>query len=95
LKILNVNKTSFNKIIKIIKEFIIMLEKLNPNEYDSFDAIYKKTQNDLYSYEVERKVFKNKIKTLEEKTKNIPEKKIRLKTKISNLFKEFKKCLKT
>lgn len=94
LKILNVNKTSFDKIIKIIKEFIIMLDKLNPNDYDSFDAIYKKTQNDLSSYQKERKVFISKIKTLEEKTKNIPEKKKMLKAKISNLFKEFKICLK-
>jgi len=94
LKILNVNKTSFNKIIKIIKEFIIMLEKLNPNDYDSFDAIYKKAQNDLSSYQEKRKIFITKIKTSEEKTKNIPKKKKMLKTKISNLFKEFKKCLK-
>jgi len=87
LNILNINKNLSDQKIKIIKELIVKLDKLKP----SFDAIYKKAQNDLSSYQEERKTFINKIKISEEKIKTISEKKIKLKTKISKLIKKFAK----
>jgi len=110
LNVLKINKNLSNEKIKITKELIVKLDKLNPiifnseklkykklNEItsdSSFYDIYKKAQEDLSSYQEERETFTSKIKTLEEKTKNIPDKKKRLKAKISNLFKEFKICSK-
>ena len=108
LNVLNINKNLSDEKIKITKELIVELDKLKPISSEklkskklnnitpnsSFDVIYKKAQNDLSSYKEERKTFISKIKISEEKTKTIPEKKKRLKSKISNLFKEFKICSK-
>ena len=85
-------------LLKISKELIVKLDELKPpitTTDSSFDDIYKKAQDNLASYKIERKTLVNKIKISKGKVKKIPDKKNRLKAKISNLFKQFKKCLKT
>jgi hypothetical protein len=98
LVILNIDKNLYDKKIKISKELILKLDELKPPiiTTDSyFDDIYKKAQDNLASYKIERKTLVKKIKISKGKVKKIPDKKNSLKTKISNLFKQFKKCLKT
>jgi chromosome segregation ATPase len=87
LNVLNINKNLSDEKIKFTKELIVKLDNLKP----SFDVIYKKAQNDLSSYQKERKIFISKIKTAEEKIKTIPDKKKKLKAQISNLINNFKK----
>ena len=87
LNVLNINKNLFDKKIKFTKELIFKLDNLKP----SFDVIYEKAQNDLSSYQKERKIFISKIKITEEKIKTIPDKKKKLKAQISNLINNFTK----
>ena len=98
LGILNIDKNLYDEKIKISKELIVKLDKPNPEiiaNDSSFDANYKKAQDNLTSYQMESNILRSKIKISKEKVKTIPDKKNRLKTKISNLFKQFRKCLKT
>ena len=106
LPILNINKKFSDENIKRTKELLVKLDKLKPISSEklkskklnnitpnsSFDVIYKKAKDDLASYQTEGKILEAKLKILNLKEKTIPEKKIRLKNKISNLFKQLKTC---
>ena len=95
LEILNINKDFFDKNIKNTKEFITLLDKLNPNpnpSNSSFLNIYKKAQEDLASHQEKRKMLRKKIKTSEEKIKTIPDKKNALEDKIYNKIQKFVNC---
>jgi hypothetical protein len=106
LPILNINKKFSDVKIKITKEFLVKLDKLNPIIFSSeklkskklnnitsdssFYDIYKKAKDDLDSYQTEGKALEAKIKNLKEKT--IKDKKIRLEAKFSKLIKKLKTC---
>jgi hypothetical protein len=95
LPILNINKKLSGEKIKISKELIVKLDKLNPIIFmsdSSFYAIYKKAKDDLASYQTEGKTFEAKFKSLKVKEKNIKDKKISLKDKFSKLIKKLKTC---
>jgi Tfp pilus assembly protein PilO len=95
LPILNINKKLSGEKIKISKELIVKLDKLNPIIFmsdSSFYAIYKKAKDDLASYQTEGKTFEAKFKSLKLKEKNIKDKKISLKDKFSKLIKKLKTC---
>ena len=106
LPILNINKKFSDENIKRTKELIVRLDKLKPinsenlnskkfnniNPDSSFYDIYKKAKDDLASYQTEGKILEAKLKILNLKEKTTPEKKIRFKNKISNLFKQLKTC---
>jgi hypothetical protein len=95
LPILNINKKFSDVKIKIKKELIVKLDKLNPIIFmsdSSFYAIYKKAKDDLASYQTEGKTFEAKFKSLKVKEKNIKDKKISLKDKFSKLIKKLKTC---
>ena len=100
------NKKFSDENIKRTKELIVRLDKLKPinsenlnskkfnniNPDSSFYDIYKKAKDDLASYQTEGKILEAKLKILNLKEKTTPEKKIRFKNKISNLFKQLKTC---
>ena len=106
LPILKINKKLSDENIKITKELIVKLDKLNPIIFiskklkskkfnnitpdSSIYAIYKKAKDDLASYQTEGKALEAKIKNLKEKT--IKDKKIRLEAKFSKLIKKLKTC---
>jgi chromosome segregation ATPase len=95
LEVLNANKDFLDENIKTAKEFIILLDELNPNPNpsdSSFFDVYEKAQEDLASYKEKRKILKTKIKISEEKIKTIPDKQNTLEDKTSNKIQKFVDC---
>lgn len=97
LHILNINKKLYDEKIKITTEFLEKLDNLRPYIPETltlFFTFYNEAKSNSASYQIESNTLTSKIKISKEKVKTISEKKKRLKPKISNLFKQFKKCLK-